>query len=55
MRVDLLQVRDARYEPPPWYEWVLVNVDSNEAVGYFKKRHDAEAEMLRWLEEDEEE
>ena len=48
-----MQVRDARYEPPPWYQWVLVNVESNEAVGYFRKRYDAEAEMLRLLEEDE--
>lgn len=52
MRIDLLRVADARYEPPPWYSWVLLDVDADTPLGYFKRREDAEREMTLWLAED---
>lgn len=51
MTLVLLEVRDAREYPPPWFNWVLIDTSSNEVVGYYKRYVGAESEMLEILQE----
>ena len=52
MTPALLELRDSREYPSPWWSWVVIDEDRDEVVGYFVSRHEAEEQLTRFLDEE---
>jgi hypothetical protein len=43
----IVELRDSRAYPAPWWSWLLVNTKTHRIEGYYRRRHDAENELER--------